>query len=166
VNFVYGQQWGPAAAALVGLAAFGALRTVMELFSDFLVPYGRTRSLLAVQLLWLPALAAAFFVLVPRYGIVGASLAHVVVATFVVMPAYLYVVSRVGVRPSQVLEALVPTLLWASLTAAIAWLVSSAIGQPLVACIVGGAVGLAIYLVPYRRELHKTVLDEWARRRS
>jgi O-antigen/teichoic acid export membrane protein len=166
VQFVYGSKWGLAASALVCLAIFGALRTIMELFSDFLVPEGKTRALFFVQLAWLPALVVALAVLVPKYGIVGASVAHVVVSVLVVIPAYLYAVSRVDVRPLQVARALVPTLVWAGFTATIAWWLSTQIAMPFLACLVGGGVGLAIYLIPYGGLIRRTLTREWARRRS
>jgi O-antigen/teichoic acid export membrane protein len=154
---VYGSKWAAASQALVGLAILGAGRTVMELFSDFLVSVGRTRAVFIVQLMWLPVLAVTLLVLVRGYGIAGAGAAHALVATLLVIPAYVYFVRRAGIPVRMVARALLPSLCWASLTAAIAWSVASQLTPPLLACVAGGTVGLAIYLIPYVPDIHRAV---------
>jgi O-antigen/teichoic acid export membrane protein len=155
---VYGGKWAAASAALVGLAILGAGRTVMELFSDFLVALGRTRAVLFVQVIWLPALAVALYVLVGRFGIAGAGAAHATVASLIVVPAFVWFVKRAGVPPLMVARALMPPLCWAFVTALIAGAVSRQVSAPLWACVAGGSAGLAIYLIPYASELREAVM--------
>ena len=102
---VYGDQWATASKALIGLAVLGASRTIMELFSDFLVSLGRTRAVLLVQVIWLPALAGALVVAVGRLGIEGAGIAHATVAAAVVVPVYVYLIRRAGVPSQMVAES-------------------------------------------------------------
>jgi O-antigen/teichoic acid export membrane protein len=154
---VYGSKWEAASRALIGLAILGAGRTVMELFADFLVSLGRTRALFIVQVIWLPVLAAALLVLVGRFGIAGAGAAQALVASLVVIPAYVYFVRRAGVPVLMVARALLPCLCWAALAAFIAWSVSTQVTTPLLACAAGGAAGLAIYLIPYLPEIRRAV---------
>jgi O-antigen/teichoic acid export membrane protein len=164
---VYGSKWAAASHALVGLAILAAARTVMELFSDFLVSLGRTRAVFVVQIIWLPVLAGALVVLVSRFGIAGAGAAHAVVASLIVIPAFVYFVRRAGVPVPMVARALLPSFCWAALTASIAWSVSTRIATPVIACAAGGAAGLAIYLTPYLPEIRRAVTSRRpGRRRS
>jgi O-antigen/teichoic acid export membrane protein len=151
---VYGSKWAAASQALIGLAILGAGRTIMELFSDFLVSLGRTRALFIVQLIWLPVLTAVLLVMVNSFGIAGAGAGHALVATLAVIPAFVYFVRRAGVPVRMVAKALLPSLGWAFVTAFIAWSVASQLTDtPLLACAAGGAAGLTIYLIPYLPEI-------------
>ena len=150
---VYGEKWGHASQALIGLAILGAGRTVMELFQDFLVSLGHTRPLFVVQFIWLPILTVALVAGVHRFGIAGAGAAQAVVATLFVIPAYVYCVRRAGVPVLMVARGLLPPLGWAAITAFIVWSVATQITTPLLACAAGGSVGLAIYVIPYLPEI-------------
>lgn len=163
---VYGSQWAAASKALVGLAFLAAARTVIEVFSDYLVALRRTRALLLTQVIWLPALTIALLVLVRRYGIAGAGAAHALVAWLIVMPTFIYLVGRTGVRVSLVARALLPSFCWATAAALVAWSVASQIRTPLLACAAGGIAGLAVYLVPYVPELRQLLAKLRHRRRS
>jgi O-antigen/teichoic acid export membrane protein len=154
---VYGSKWEAAYRALIGLAILGAGRTIMELFSDFLVSVGHTRALFIIQVIWLPVLVAALLAMVGWFGIAGAGAAHALVASLVVIPAYVYFVRRAGVPVLMVARALLPSFCWAALTAFIAWSVSTQVTSPLLACAAGGAAGLAIYLIPYLPEIRRAV---------
>lgn len=154
---VYGNKWEAASRATTGLAILGAARTAVELFSDFLVSVGRTRSLFVVQVIWLPRLAAALLALVGWFGIAGAGAARALVASLVVIPTYVYFVRRASVPVLMVARVLLPSLGWAALTAFIAWSVLTRVTAPLLACAAGGAAGLAIYLIPYLPEIRRAV---------
>jgi len=162
---VYGDKWAGASKALIGLAIFAACRTVIELFSDFLVSLGRTRPLFTLQLPWLAALVASLIVLVGRFGIAGAGAAHALVASFIVLPMLVHYVSRERVPPSSVAGALLPSFGWAGLCAVVAGLVAWGISMPPLACAIGGATGLAVYVVPYRSEIRRAVAARRERRR-
>jgi O-antigen/teichoic acid export membrane protein len=166
VRAVYGAKWEAASHALIGLSVFAAGRTIMELFADFLVSLGRTRAVLLVQVIWLPVLTALLLVLVKRFGIAGAGAAHATVAVLVVVPAYVYMVSRAEIRPAMVARALIPTISLALLAALVAWAVSSRVAAPLLACVAGGGAGFALYVTPYLSELREAFANERSRRRS
>ena len=90
VRVLYGERWSAAAAALAGLAVFGALRVVLDLVATFLIavgvdPRGARRPGRRGWSLMVPAMMLG----VRMFGLAGAGWAHVVVALVVVLPAYL-----------------------------------------------------------------------------
>jgi PST family polysaccharide transporter len=161
---VYGEKWAHASQALLWLAIFGALRTIIEVFSDFLVSLGRTKAIFVVQLVWLPALIGALLVFVPRYGILGAGVAHLTITGLVVIPSFVYFTSRAGVPVAAVVRSLVPTFCWAAATAVLVWVVASQIAAPVLACGAAGVLGLAVYLVPHLPKMLRMIAIR--RRRS
>jgi PST family polysaccharide transporter len=166
IRTVYGSKWDLAYAPLIGLAVMAAARAMIELFSDFLVSLGRTRAVMLFPLVWLPTLTVALLVLVRRDGIAGAGIAQAAVSWLVIVPVVAYLVSRSGVRQRIVMRALLPPLGWAVLTAGAAWLVSTRLTPPLLACAAGGSIGLGLYILPYVPALRRALLKERARRRS
>ncbi len=94
---LYGDRWSAAASALVGLAVFGGLRVVLDLFATFLIAVGATVEVLLVQVGWLLVMVPAMYVGVRHYGLAGAGWSHVAVAVCVVMPMYAVCLRRVGV---------------------------------------------------------------------
>lgn len=166
VRAVYGSKWAAASTALIGLSILAAARTIMELFSDFLVTLGRTRAVLLVQVIWLPVLTALLLVLVHRFGIAGAGAAQATAGALIVMPIYVYLVHRAGVHPAVVARALLPSLGLALVSALVAWSVSSQVGIALPACAAGGAAGMAVYLAPHVSEIRRAIADARIRRRG
>lgn len=141
VVVLFGEQWRPAAAALQGLALFGALRVVFDLVATFLIARGATRQVLVVQTVWIVALVPSIVVGVKYWGLAGAGYAHLAVTALVVLPAYLVAVRRVGVRVRPVLLALaVPTAV-ALPVAVVTHFLADRIANPFLALLVGGLVG-------------------------
>jgi PST family polysaccharide transporter len=161
---VYGSRWGKASEALVGLVVLGSARTLVELFSDFLTAMGRTKSVLAVQLLWLPALIGALLVLVNRFGLAGAGAAQAAVSGLLVMPLLAFFVNQAEVPWSRVVRATLPTFCWALATATLGWYVASLIRTPVLACMAGGAASLLSYVLPYLPEVRRALATERDRR--
>ena len=161
---VYGSRWGKASEALVGLVVLGAARTLVELFSDFLTAIGRTKSVLAVQLLWLPALIGALLVLVKGLGIAGAGAAQAAVAGILVMPLLVFFLNRADVPWSIVVRAMLPPFCWAAATAALGWYVATLVRTPALACMAGGAASLLIYVLPHLPEVRRAVASARDRR--
>ncbi len=166
IVLVYGQKWAPAAAALVGLSIMGVARTLTWLFSDFLISFGSTASQMIIQIVWLLPLIGMLIWFVNLWGIAGAGAAQAVVTSLVVLPAYAYATSRFGVRWGMLLRALLPLSAWATLCAAITWFIGQRLeATPLLAILAGGATGLAIYLIPFHRDLVKLISAVRARAR-
>jgi lipopolysaccharide exporter len=98
IDVVYGEKWLPAAPVLAALGLYGSLRVAFEIFSGYLYTQGRSRLVLWIQIIWLVALVGAMIAATRAYGIVGAGWVHVVVATLVILPAYLIALKLSGVR--------------------------------------------------------------------
>ena len=161
---IYGQRWGLAATALVGLCVLGAGRVLLELSADFLVTLGRTRAVFVAQIPWLIGLTVALLIGVHGHGIAGAGAAQAIVVVALMGPIYAYFLSRAGVRPLSLLRALALPTAWAAAAAAVAWVVSRQIADPVLACAAGGAAGVLFYGVPYRRRLTAIVREARDRR--
>ncbi|WFE30195.1 oligosaccharide flippase family protein [Solwaraspora sp. WMMD791] len=153
IPLVYGARWLPAAAALVGLGLFGAVRVVTDLLSSFLIAVGAPRTVLWAQLSWLVALVPAMVVGVRYWGIAGAGWAHLVVALVVVLPLHLALVRPYAVRTGVVLgHLLVPVL--AVLPAAVVGIgVSGLFDNRLLALLVGGMLTTVLFVAPLARWL-------------
>ncbi|MDQ6819589.1 MAG: lipopolysaccharide biosynthesis protein [Actinomycetota bacterium] len=149
VIVLYGRRWSEAASALVGLSVLGAARILLELSGDYLVAVGRNRALIATQLPWLVVLASVLVLVAPTDGIGGVGTAQALVAVAFVGPIYAVLLRRVGVGVRAAVRALSAPTLWALLAAAVAYAVSTAIGQPVVACAAGGIAGLAVAALPF-----------------
>jgi PST family polysaccharide transporter len=151
VDLLYGSRWAGAAGAVVPLAATGALRVIFDLCATYLIACGKTRRVLLVQLVWLVALVPALIAGVGLDGIAGAGWAHLVVAGAVVLPAYLIAMRGEGVGALAFLRGwIVPTLAGIPLVAVL-WAISAWVEAPLVAILVGGAVGSLVYAIPLVR---------------
>jgi O-antigen/teichoic acid export membrane protein len=118
VGFVYGDRWLPAADALRWLALLAFVRILVELAYDYLVVLGRSRSLLAVQAGWFVAIGIAVLVGAQRAGIAGAAGAQALVGVLLVVPTYLWLLSREGLRAQAVLRQLIVPMVGATALAA------------------------------------------------
>lgn len=105
VELVYGSQWLPAAKALPWLMALGLARIGCELAYDCLVAVGQRRSLIMVQGLWLVVLIPVLVVAARSRGIVGVSQGHVLVAAGIVVPVFLFALSRGGIGVGWIARA-------------------------------------------------------------
>jgi PST family polysaccharide transporter len=144
---LYGPRWAAAAAVLSVLSLYGAVSVICLLFANMLAGLGRTKFLLAVQLIWLGALVPAMALGVHRDGIVGAAIAHIVVIGPIVLPSYLFVLKRTtGIRLAMLAKAILPALLASSASALAAKGVAAQFTSPSAELITGLAAGGLIYL--------------------
>lgn len=124
IDFVYGSEWSPAAAALVWLGVAAALRILCELVYDYFVVLGSTRVVFAVQVVWLVALAPAVYVGAELAGIAGASAGHVVVAAAIVIPIYLVELRRVGIGARELGRAVAAPVAYGAAVCVLAYAAS------------------------------------------
>jgi PST family polysaccharide transporter len=145
---LYGAKWAAAANVLVILSIYSVVSMACLLFANMLTSFGRTKILLALQLIWIGALVPAMVLGVHRDGIVGAAYAHVAVIVPIVLPSYLLVLKRVtGVRLTALGKAALLPFLASSAAALAAWAAASPFSSPLAELIVGLAAGGLIYAI-------------------
>jgi len=145
IEFVYGTKWLPAAPVLAALGVYGSLRVVFDIFAGYLYSRGQSRPVLWIQVLWLIVLVVGMVLATRAYGIVGAGWVHVLVAVAVILPAYLLVIRRAGVRVTAMLRAAWwPTLATAP-AATVAVISRILIDSPPLAVLVGGLAALVVY---------------------
>ncbi|GAA5081951.1 PST family polysaccharide transporter [Thermocatellispora tengchongensis] len=143
ITFVYGPEWAAAAVALAGLGALAGLRIFFELIYDYLVVLERSRTVLAVQALWLAALVPVMLAATHAYGLRGAAGSVVLVALVVVLPVYLWQLRRSEVDVPALLRRIAPGVLSALAVAAVAVAATAWIAPGPLALAVAGAAGLA-----------------------
>jgi PST family polysaccharide transporter len=136
-------------------------RVVGELVYDFLVALGLSKPNLAIQVVWLVALAIALPIGVRVGGIEGVAIGHAIVAILVVGPMYAYFLRRAGVSLRQVAvhlsRPLAGTAMGAGAGAGVVVLVSGGVAQLLVGGALVGLVYLAV-VYPMRAVLKASVV--------
>jgi PST family polysaccharide transporter len=161
VTFVYGPTWLASAGALGVLAVFGAIRVVFDLMATFLIARGASRPVLVVQIAWVVALVPAMVVGVHHWGIVGAGVAHLVVAVTVVLPAYTLTLHRQGVSFLALVRAAAPPIGAAMVAAIAVWATAKATDVSWQALVLGSAVGILVYLALLQRWLRSRLSGSW-----
>ncbi len=155
IAVVYGERWLPSAPVLAALGVFGSLRVTFEIFNAYLYAQGRSKPVLWIQVIWLLTLTAGMLFATSRFGIVGAGWAHVVVAVFIVLPAYLKILGRTGIRLATMLRRLWWPTAGAMISVTAAVLVRVFLPGRLLQLLIGGALAGAVYAI---------VMWSWARR--
>lgn len=147
VTTLYGARWAPASRVLEILAVFGAIRVIVALLSDLFVAVGKTRRLFELQLIWLGALIPAMIVWVHFDKSTGASIAHVTIASAVVLPAYLLVLTRsVRIPLYTVIRPAIRPLLSSIVAGAATALAARQMSGDLEKLLLGGACFAGIYI--------------------
>ncbi|GAA3579280.1 lipopolysaccharide biosynthesis protein [Microlunatus spumicola] len=141
IRLVYGDVWHPAALALQLLGLGAAARIFSELAYDYLVINGRSRSLLAVQGVWLAVLVPALL-LGSQAGLRGVAGAQLSVMA-VVLPIYVALLRRNGLEVRDILAPVAVPLAVGAAVLVGTWLLSSIIDTPLLACLACGTLSLA-----------------------
>ncbi|VXB06203.1 lipopolysaccharide biosynthesis protein [Citricoccus sp. K5] len=150
IELVYGGRWLAAAPLLMVLAAFGALRTVLDLSTSYLLARGESGRVLRLQLAWMVVLLPLLVAGTLTGSGIGAAVGHVV-SSIVLLALYARSLAVVGVDIAAVWAVFWPPLLAVIPAALATWLVTLAGPNPLVDLMGGGAAGTAVYgLVLYR----------------
>lgn len=148
VRGVFGPRWGDSVPVLETLSLYGAGFVLVSLLSNLLVALGRTRRVLAMQVLWISALLPALLVGVRTTGVVGVAWAHVAVVLGVVLPVHVWAVGRHAERAWTTLgRAVLPPLLACGAVALAASGSSRLVDPPLLQLLVGGTAGGLVYLL-------------------
>jgi PST family polysaccharide transporter len=154
IGIVYGDKWLPAAAALTGLALFGAQRVLFDLLASFLIAAGAIRQVFVVQLVWLVALIPGLLLGLDLGGLAGAAWAPAVVGVAVAVPAYLVAVRGQGVRLGPVIVAVAFPVLVGAPTLLLSSAIADALSSRWLAVFLVGVTATALYgavLLPWLR---------------
>lgn len=144
VTFVYGQVWAPAALALQWLALQAAVRIFFELAYDFLAVRRRSKTLMALQAIWLILLLPALLVGARIGGIEGVAFAQWVVALVVLMTGYAWALREAGVSLQPLSRAAVLPMVGGASAGGISYLCARLIDIDLLAALVAGVISSAI----------------------
>ena len=159
IGAIYGHKWLSAAPALTLLAIVALLRVGYGIVYDCLAAGGKRPALLAVQGLWLAALVPVLLVGAKLHGIAGVAAGHLVVAVFVVGPAFLWVLTRGVTTIRSIILACWRPVLGGALMAGVCELSVRYLGGGWLAIGVAAAAGSAVYLplvYPMRRLLPRS----------
>lgn len=147
VGLVYGDQWLPAAKALPWLMVLGLVRIGCELAYDCLVAIGQRRSLIMVQGLWLVALIPVLIFAGRAEGIVGVAQGHVLVAGGLVVPVFLFALSRGGISLRSIGRACAWPFFGGAVMAGVILGLERGIGDGKLALFAIGTAALLSYIV-------------------
>lgn len=150
IRFVYGAAWKPAAGVLPWLGLLAMLRILFELVYDYFVVLADTRVVLTVQLVWLAVLLPAVYAGARFGGAPGAAAAQFVVALLVVLPRYLFELSRVGITARGFGARMALPLGGTAVVAVAAWAATQVVRVDLLALLLAGvasvaAIGVLVY---------------------
>jgi PST family polysaccharide transporter len=144
---VYGGHWIAAATVLPILSCYGLISIIGVLFSNMLAALGRSKFVLAVQLIWLAGILPAMAIGVHEDGIVGAAIAHIVIIGPIVLPCYLFALKHAtGIRVGLLARAAFAPFAAAAAAACLARFTASRFESPPVQLIAGLAAGAILYV--------------------
>lgn len=146
--FVYGDKWGPSAAALRYLMALTVVRMLTSLAIDILTSSGFTRATVWLNATWVLALVPALWIGTHLDGIRGTAVAHAVVGVFIALPVAVLALRHAGVSLVPTLPALVRPAVGAAISASVIILINSLINSSLfIELLVAGCGGMIVYVL-------------------
>jgi PST family polysaccharide transporter len=148
VDFLYGDKWGPSAAALRYLMVLMVVRMLTSFAFDILTALGATRYTVWLNAGWAVALVPALWIGTQLDGIRGAAIAHGVVGVLVAIPLAVLALRLAGVSLVPTLPALIRPTIGAGMSAAVIMLLDSLIsGNSFVQLLLAGGAGLIVYIL-------------------
>lgn len=144
VELVYGSRWLAAAPLLMMLGGFGALRTVLDLSTSYLLARGESARVFWLQVVWMVLLLPALVLAIGAFGSEGAAVVQLG-TSLVLLVVYAHTLRRVGADLRAVWSAFWPPLAAAVPAAGVTWAVTRVSGSPLADLLLGGLVGAAVY---------------------
>lgn len=157
IRFIYGPKWLPSAPVLSILVVASGLRVLFVLTVDMITATGRPRAELKLYVVWTVVLIPAFIAGALIDGIRGVALAQLLVLGVLLMPLVLLAARPTGVHLRRVVWGSIRPVIAGLGAGLVAWPIGTALAPtPVVAGLVGGAAGLAVYaliLLPFNHDL-------------
>ncbi|WP_375386212.1 lipopolysaccharide biosynthesis protein [uncultured Microbacterium sp.] len=144
VDFVYGEQWAPAAGVLLWMAAFAALRIWFELCYDYLVVQGRSGAVLIIQACSFAVSLPLMLLAVGPFGESGVAASQFVVALVVSAPLYVLSLRRVGIGATGLLRSVWMPVFAGLVVWGVAWGLSTWIRMPFLAAVASAVFAVAV----------------------
>lgn len=157
VELLYGERWDGAAAALGGLAVFGGMRVVLDVFATYLIAVGKPASVLVIQSVWVAAMLPAVVIGAHNAGLAGAGWAHVAVGVLVAAPMYGVFLRRAGVDVRALGLSVARPLMWLVPSAITCTWIGRRDADPVLLLALGGVAGLVLYVAPIGPTLLRSV---------
>lgn len=149
VHFVYGEKWMAAAPVMQYLLLFVLLKQFTSIYDEFFKAVGRPDLLFKINLMWLVLLAPSMLWGV-RYGLVGISITHSLVA-IPVLATYMLTISRLsGLSIIDLLKPLQPIAIGLGLACLVVFLQLYFFGDELSTAlfvITSGSLSVSTYLI-------------------
>lgn len=159
VTFVYGEVWVPAASALSWLVVGAACRVFCELAYDYLVVKGLSGTVFSVQAGSLVVLIPALIAGAMTFGLGGLAAAQAATSLLVILPLYLWRLSRSGIAVRRLAKAVRLPIASAALVGLTAWGLASWLHHPFWTLAFGGLIaGFVSLALLYRRRADLALL--------
>lgn len=145
IELVYGNRWLAAAPLLMVLACFGALRTVLDLATAYLLARGESGRVLRLQIAWMAVLIPLLVGGILWAGGWGAAMAHIA-SSLILLALYTRSLAAVGADVASAWSAFWPPLAAGGPAAVATWLVTVTANQPVIDLLAGGTLGTVVYV--------------------
>lgn len=146
VELLYPADYVGAAAPLALLAILGLGRVTIDFFYDLLAGTGRSRTLMALQFLWVAALIPALSIGAHLGELRGVAAAHAMVAWLIMVPAYSAMARTDSIPMGATVRALARPVLSACAAAACGVFMVWRTGTGTLGLLLGGLTVTTVYL--------------------
>ena len=151
IHLLYPSDYWAAAAPLAILAILSTGRVLIDFVYDLFAGIGRSRSLMALQALWLAALIVGLPIGANVGGLPGVAVAHVIVCWGIMVPAYALSAGRSGIPFGGFVRSVARPVLAAVLAAGAGVGVIDVVGTGIAGFLTGGITVLVVYALTAAR---------------
>ena len=162
VQVLYGDKWRHAANIVRILAILGGIRVFLNFFADIFAANGKPHLELQIFSLWFAALIPALIIGSLVGGITGVAIAHVMVASLVIIPLVMFNLSKQDFPVAQTFKDSIVLVIGAICQGIVMFSISQMIESPFISLIISGAAGAGVFiLVTFKvlKQIKKTFTD-------
>lgn len=152
VEFVLGSKWAPAAVGIQWLSIYAAVRMLMILGTQILLPLRESKFLMVRSLMVLAFLPLAFYV-GSWWGLAGVGAAWFIAVPVSGIPSFIVISKKIGLTAGDLARAVGPSILACLVMAAVVWLTrgwaAHQFDSNLLRLLLYSALGAVSYLAVY-----------------